>query len=589
MGAIGKKKSRDARLHGSKLKKDPGLPNLSHFKQKQQNKEEEKRKRMAAARDQQSKARQLLQNKNRQFSNHTSLMDMVKNAEQRSQAFDTQQAEQQQQHDGFKDMKDGALSGEKDNSRKAYFREFRKVLENADVVLEILDARDPLGTRTRHVERMIIDSGLNKKVILILNKIDLVPKENIEQWLKYLRNEYPAIAFKSSTQSQRKHLGRVNVSTDVASEQMLNTSECLGAENLMALLKNYCRSAHIKTSITVGIIGYPNVGKSSVINSLARSKVCGVGSTPGFTKVAQQITLDKNIKLLDCPGIVFASHGQDGQSDAEIALRNCIKVELLEDPITPVEVIVSKIPTEQLMTMYDVGWFNNAHEFLVLLAQQRGKLKKGGISDIQLVARAVLQDWNSGKIPFYTLPPANKQTRDFGSAIVTSWGQEFNINELQAADQSILGGLRGAADFGNNAVVMQSTDTDMMDLGDNMTNTVAATESSMIEDDSNEIQAARQNGSNIVVDAMRFKKRGTGPNQKQQLFSQAEEELMNSLQRNQQLAKEHKLMQKRARKLQSGGQNAFEEDSMMMADDNMMTMNMPSAPSDILPDEDEDL
>lgn len=99
---------------------------------------------------------------------------MVKNAEQRSQAFDTQQAEQQQ-HDGFsKDMKDAALSGEKDNSRKAYFREFRKVLENADVVLEILDARDPLGTRTRHVERMIIDSGLNKKVILILNKIGML-------------------------------------------------------------------------------------------------------------------------------------------------------------------------------------------------------------------------------------------------------------------------------------------------------------------------------------------------------------------------------------------------------------------------------
>lgn len=137
---------------------------------------------MAAARDQQSKARQLLQNKNRQFTNHTSLLDMVKNAEQRSQAFDTQQAEQQQ-HDGFKDMKDAALSGEKDNSRKAYFREFRKVLENADVVLEILDARDPLGTRTRHVERMIMDSGLNKKVILILNKIG---KSSVNKLYGYL-------------------------------------------------------------------------------------------------------------------------------------------------------------------------------------------------------------------------------------------------------------------------------------------------------------------------------------------------------------------------------------------------------------------
>lgn len=168
----------------------------------------------------------------------------------------------------------------------------------------------------------------------------MVPKENVEQWLKYLRNEYPAIAFKASTQNQRNNLSQSNVSTDAASVNMLNSSECLGADTLIKLLKNYCRNVNIKTSITVGIVGYPNVGKSSVINSLKRSKVCGVGSTPGFTKVAQQITLDKNIKLLDCPGIVFAQQGQDGQNAAEITLRNCVKVELLDDPITPGEYLV---------------------------------------------------------------------------------------------------------------------------------------------------------------------------------------------------------------------------------------------------------
>jgi nuclear GTP-binding protein len=162
-----------------------------------------------------------------------------------------------------------------------------------------------------------------------------VPRENVESWLKYLRNEYPAIAFKASTQSQRRNLSQSNMSADIASSDMLNSSECLGADQLVKLLKNYCRNLNMKTSITVGVIGYPNVGKSSVINSLKRSKVCGVGSTPGFTKVAQQITLDKNIKLLDCPGIVFAAQGHNGESDAEVLLRNCVKVELLEDPITP--------------------------------------------------------------------------------------------------------------------------------------------------------------------------------------------------------------------------------------------------------------
>lgn len=94
----------------------------------------------------------------------------MQNAQQRDQQYETENKPAQ---DGPKVLRDAALTGEKDNSKKAYLREFKKVLENADVVLEILDARDPLGTRTRSVERMIMDSGLNKKIILVLNKIGM--------------------------------------------------------------------------------------------------------------------------------------------------------------------------------------------------------------------------------------------------------------------------------------------------------------------------------------------------------------------------------------------------------------------------------
>ena len=72
------------------------------------------------------------------------------------------------------------------------------------------------------------------------------------------------------------------------------------------------------------------------------------------------------------------------------------------------------------------------------------------------MARSVLQDWNGGKIPFYTLPPAKKPTHDLGSSIVSTWGQEINIDALQAADQSVLSALPGTAEFGSNAVVMVS-------------------------------------------------------------------------------------------------------------------------------------
>jgi nuclear GTP-binding protein len=203
--------------------------------------------------------------------------------------------------------------------------------------------------------------------------LDLVPRETVEAWLKYLRNEFPTIAFKASTQTQRTNLGQSSVAAGLATDALLGGSESVGADSLVKLLKNYCRNLNIKTSITVGVVGFPNVGKSRVINSLKRAKVCGVGSTPGVTKVAQIITLDKNIKLLDCPGIVFSKSTNDKDS-AQVLLRNCVKVELLEDPISPVDIILSRCSHQQLAELYDLPPFQDTQEFLIHYAKQRGKL-----------------------------------------------------------------------------------------------------------------------------------------------------------------------------------------------------------------------
>lgn len=86
---------------------------------------------------------------------------------------------------------------------------------------------------------------------------------------------------------------------------MLTYEQPSGGDALLQLLKHYARTGAVKTSITVGLIGFPNVGKSSVINSLCRVRAVKVGATPGVTKSAQEIHLDKRVKLLDTPGIVF--------------------------------------------------------------------------------------------------------------------------------------------------------------------------------------------------------------------------------------------------------------------------------------------
>ncbi|TPX65462.1 hypothetical protein SpCBS45565_g05124 [Spizellomyces sp. 'palustris'] len=450
-----------------RLKKDPGIPNLFPFKDKLLQQAEDSKRKAAEEKERQRGARKTLQNKNRGLtSDQLDLAALAKNAAKRGQVFDSSQSIHNQ--DGFYagHAIDAAAAGLKDNSRKAYYKEFKKVVENADVILEVLDARDPLGCRTRQIEELILNAGANKRVILILNKIDLVPREVVEQWLKYLRNEFPTIAFKASTQAQRSNLGQSSISTDIASERLLSSSECLGADNLMKLLKNYCRNADIKTSITVGVIGFPNVGKSSVINSLKRSRVCNVGATPGVTKVAQTIQLDKGIKLLDCPGIVFSQSSREGD-EAEVLLRNCVKVELLEDPISPVEVIVSRCKTEQLMRIYNVPLFPDTREFLIHIARQRGKLRKGGIPDLENAARSILQDWNSGRIPFYTVPPTAglPVASHVSSAIVESWSREFELPEIvETEGKDLLATVKGKSEIPTSMLALSNGADAMVDM-----------------------------------------------------------------------------------------------------------------------------
>merc|ERR1712137_1059231 len=332
---------------------------------------------------------------------------------------------------------------------------------------------------------------METRFILVLNKIDLVPREVVQAWLAYFRNEFPTIAFKCSTQNQRNHLGQSSVAPSKASNSLLNTNECLGAATLLQLLKNYSRSRDIKTAITVGIIGYPNVGKSSLINSLNRSKVVGVGATPGFTKVMQEVHLDKKVKLLDCPGIVFATGTEDNMG--EIMLRNCVKVEKIPDPVQPVEAILRKCNPVKLMIRYKIPEYSSTQEFLSHIARRRGKLLKGGVPDYMDAARIVLQDWNNGGISYYTIPPVEeKETTGHESvAIVSSFAEEFDIDALLAEGDSndvmVLPSIQSIPS--NNLVEAMNTDFDsgLDSMFTNMLISDNNTKEEQIEDDDNDL------------------------------------------------------------------------------------------------------
>lgn len=421
-----------------KMKRDPGIPNLAPFKdemlQQKQRKEDANENK-----DNNNKKRDFKKKEKKR----TSIAEMAKlqfDAVRKATEYENKQKLIGSSDDTYKSIKKDAISGA---SKRTYYREFKKVIQAADVIIEVLDARDPNGCRSPDIEKTILSQDKDKKIILLLNKIDLVPREVVERWLTSLRGDFPALAFKSNTASNASKYKRAKrgwkkgannndnnnnnptedmdaaLTTDVNNNSNNNSSstatdntgeksgrgyvssDVVGSDILVQLLKNYCRSKNIKKTITVGIIGYPNVGKSSVINSLKRSKVVNVGNMPGLTKSAQEVYLDHNIKLLDCPGIIFSS----SNLDSDLILRNCVKIEQLDDPVYPVEVILKRCTKEKLMDLYKIPAYTDVFHFLNNLAQKRGKLLKGGVPDIESVARTVLQDWNSGKIPFYTLPP----------------------------------------------------------------------------------------------------------------------------------------------------------------------------------------
>lgn len=328
------------------------------------------------------------------------------------------------------------IQGLGQNSRRAYLRELRRVVDNADVILHVLDARDPLGTRSTAIEELVL-SNYRKKLVFILNKADLVPRPILMDWLTYLRRTHPVIPFKSNTQTQRSNLSRAKGKMSTEEDVSLHTNQAVGTEELIGLLKNYARSGDGKTSINVGIVGYPNVGKSSLINSLMRSRVVGVSPNPGFTKSMQEVVLDKNIRLLDSPGIVFA----DGDSTAT-ALRNCVSVEEMEDVYTPIQAILEKCPSAYLMQVYGIPRFRDGDfmGFLALVARGTGKLKKGGIPNVDAAARSVIHDWNDGKIKYYCVPPAVTAERaslradeasvEAEARVLDSFSRELNIDDL---------------------------------------------------------------------------------------------------------------------------------------------------------------
>ena len=260
---------------------------------------------------------------------------------------------------------------------KRIYSELLKVIDASDVLCEILDARDPLGTRCAYLEYFIKKNCPHKHIIYILNKCDLVPIYVTAAYIKHLSKFYPTIAFHASITNP------------------------FGKPALFQILRQFDALHKDKKNISVGFVGYPNVGKSSVINSLKKTKCCKAAPIPGETKVWQYISLTKRIYLIDCPGVVY----EEGQSEIDKVLKNVVRAEKIEEPMIFVQGILDRVHPEILKKIYKVDNWVDCEDFVKQCAKKYGKLVKGGDPDYKATAKIILLDWQKGKIPYYVEPP----------------------------------------------------------------------------------------------------------------------------------------------------------------------------------------
>jgi len=244
----------------------------------------------------------------------------------------------------------------------AFWNIVNAVIDKSDVVIEVLDARFPDMTRNPEIETKVLRKG--KKLLLVINKSDLINKE--------------------ITEKIKKRLSKIAPVVFIAAKQHLGTTYL--REGIMKLSKG--------ESVVVGILGYPNTGKSSVINSLKGREAAKSSSMSGYTKGKQLVRISKKIIMLDTPGVYSYK-----ENDVEtLAIFGAVDYTKLKEPDLAAIKLLEMFP-EIVSSHYKLE-IEDPNDMLEKLAKKMNKLKKGGLLDINSAAKELMKDWQKARIVF---------------------------------------------------------------------------------------------------------------------------------------------------------------------------------------------
>lgn len=262
-------------------------------------------------------------------------------------------------------------------------------LKLIDIVVEILDARIPLASQNPDIEYCI----KNKKKIIVLNKADLADNNITNKWVEYYKKQgIKAIAVEANT-----------------SKGIKNVIEALKLE-YSEIKEKYAQKGRIGKSIRVMVVGIPNVGKSTFINSIAKRNTAKVGNKPGVTKQKQWIKLTNEIELMDTPGMLWPK-----LEDQELAMHLAFVGTIGENSIDKEEIafylleyLIKNYP-ERIKERFNVELKdeNNSPketiEVLEDIARKRGAIISGGNINMQKVSDVILNEFQSGKLGRLTI------------------------------------------------------------------------------------------------------------------------------------------------------------------------------------------
>lgn len=389
-----------------------------------------------------------------------------------------------------------------------FWRQLWRVIERSDIVVQIVDARNPLLFRCADLEAYVKEVSPNKVNMLLVNKADLLTREQRKVWAKYFETEglravfWSALAESNRLDAEEKGMEiddpesvesdhesdrsphsadlnqnalegqedeedsgaeeeqQDNVTVDEkdwetcseeeeeeagggtsgsSGEPFHNSSRLLHKDELLEIFKAAHNGPRCKEEqLTIGLVGYPNVGKSSTINTILRNKKVSVSATPGHTKHFQTLYVEPGLCLCDCPGLVMPSFVS---TKAEMICSGILPIDQMRDHVPAVSLICQTIPRHVLEGTYGINIIRprededpdrppTSEELLTAYGYMRGFMTSHGQPDQPRSARYILKDYVNGKL-LYCHPPPHISPEDFQPQ-----HSKFQKRELDSCDLS---------------------------------------------------------------------------------------------------------------------------------------------------------